>query len=439
MRKSFLLTIALLALGTGIRAQGIDNPAENAFLDNGFLRVGEFQNTVRNNVGAASFLFPSGDKMVTGLHSSIAAEDFLTGLRPVNSCYGQVDYNLVSYGWKDASAGFHTVEIGARVNYGLSVPEEVFRILKTGTAQSPYDLSSLKAFGNMYGEIVYGYSRPVGDNLSLGARVKFLAGLNSVDMVVRKLDLITTEDEYGVAIDADIDLTSRNKKAGTDENGFLDYSRFSGKGKLGAPTGAGLALDLGLVWKPFRGFTLSASAMDLGGILWYYGNAGMSSGTYSFEGLKDLTIDEMDQDALLARIKSVGEGFLSVVKPKAVEGLWKLKAVPLAARMKASYALPFLEMLSVDVRGLYTGYRYCVPYWETRGGLSLDCPGTARLELSAGSGACGFVYGASGSVDFLSFNLYACFENGTGGVIPYEDIPLHANSKLLRIGLIYKL
>ena len=385
MRKTALLTIAALALGTGAWAQGItDNPAENASLDSGFLRIGEFQNTVRNTVGASSFLFPSGDKLVTGLHSSVPSDDFLGGLKPVNSYYSQINYNLLSYGWKGAS-GYHSVDIGARVNYGLSVPEEIFRILKTGTAQSPYDLTSLKAFGNLYGEIAYSYALPLGDNLSLGARVKLLAGLNSVDVIVRKLQLTTTEEQYNLDIDADIDLTNRNKKLGADGDGYLDYTSFSGKGKLGTPTGAGLALDLGVVWKPFSGFTLSASALDLGGILWYYGNAGKSSGTYTFEGLKDLTVEEMDQDAILSKIKAAGEELLSVVKPKAVEGLWKVKAVPFSAKMKASYALPFLDMLSVESSGLYTGYSFCVPYWEARGGLSLDYPGIARMELSAGS------------------------------------------------------
>lgn len=440
MRKTALLTIAALVLGTGAWAQGgiTDNPAENASLDSGFLRIGEFQNTVRNNVGASSFLFPSGDKLVTGLHSSVSADEFLGGLKPVNSYYSQINYNLLSYGWKGAT-GYHSVDIGARVNYGLSVPEQIFRILKTGTAQSPYDLASLKAFGILYGEIAYSYALPLGDNLSVGARVKLLAGLNSVDMVVRKLELTTTEEQYNLDIDADIDLTNMSKKVGTDDDGYLDYTNFSGKGKLGTPTGAGLALDLGVVWKPFEGFTLSASAMDLGGILWYYGNAGKSSGTYTFEGLKDLTVDEMDQESILAKIKAAGEELLSVVKPKAVEKLWKVKALPISAKMKASYALPFLDKLSADFSSLYTGYRYCVPYWEARGGFTFDYPGLARLEINAGGGTCGFVYGINGSVDFLRFTLYASFENGAGGVVPYEDIPLKANNKLFTIGLTYKL
>ena len=105
--------------------------------------------------------------------------------------------------------------------------------------------------------------------------------------------------------------------------------------------------------------------------------------------------------------------------------------------MKASYAMPFWKNLSLDASGLYTGYRYCAPYWEARGGLSLDFPHCFHLGASAGGGAYGFVYGANGSVEFQSFRLYAAYENGIGGVIPYEDTPLKANNKTLLIGLIY--
>ena len=435
MKKTVMLSIAALAISTGAWAQ--NNPAANAFQENGFVRVGGIQSISRNNVGAASFIFPSGDKLVTGLHSSISDEEFLGGLKAVNSLFSQIDYNLVSYGWKGGTRGFHTLEVGARVNYGLSVPKDIFHILKTGTAQSPYDLSPLRAFGNVYGEIAYGCSLPLGDRFSIGGRVKLLVGLNSVDVITRRFNLTTTEDQYILDLDADIDLTNRNKKVGTDDEGYLDYTSFSGKGKLGAPTGGGLAADLGLVWKPFNGFSLSASVLDLGGILWYYGNAGTSSGSYTFEGLKDLTTDEFEQDRIMSKINKVGEEVLAVVKPKAVDGRFKFKAIPLNANMKASYEMPFWKNLSIDASGLYTGYSYCSPYWEARGGMSLDVPHCFQVGASAGGGAYGFVYGAKGSVEFLSFRLYASYENGIGGVIPYEDIPLKANNKAFLLGLVY--
>ena len=437
MKKSFLL-IAALFFGGAAWAQDIDNPADNAFLDNGFVRIGEFRSNSRNNVGAAAFLFPSGEKLVTGLHSSIPADTFLGGLRGVNSLFSQINYNLVSYGWK-GSYGFHTVELGAKANYGVSVPKEIFTILKKGTAQTPYDLSNLRAFGNAYAEIAYGYSLPLGNKFSLGARVKLLAGLHSVEIITRRFELTTTVDQYKLALDADLDLTNRSKKIGTDDLNYLDLTSFSGKGKLGVPTGAGLAVDFGLVWKPFRGFTLSAAVQDLGGILWYYGNAGASNGEYVFDGLHGLTTEELSQDKIMSRVKELGNEALKVIKPQAVDGRCKFKAVPLTANAKASYAMPFWENLSIDASGLYTGYKYCAPYWEARGGLTLDFPGAAHLGLSAGSGAYGFVYGVTGSVEFLSFRLYAAYENGIGGVIPYEGTPLKANNKTILIGLVYLL
>lgn len=437
MNKILILILAALVPAAGIQAQSTGNPAENAALESGFLRVGDFSNTLRNNVGAASFLFPSGGKLVTGLHSSVSDEEFLGGLKPVNSLYSQIDYNLFSYGWKGTARGYHTVEVGLRTNYGVSVPKEVFQILKTGTSQSPYDLSSFRAFGNLFAELVYGYALPLTDALSLGGRVKLLAGLNSVDITARQFALATSEDKYTLDIDADIDLTNRNKKVGVDDEGFLDYTSFSGKGKLGIPSGAGLALDFGVVWKAFSGFSLSASVSDLGGILWYYGNAGLSSGTYTFEGLENLSTEEMEQDKLASKMKEAGEELLRVIRPKSLDGRFRLKGLPLNANLNAAYALPFWERLSVDASCLYTGYRFCAPYWEARGGLSLDYPGLCSLAVNAGGGAEGFVYGVAGSVDFLAFRLYARYENGAGGVIPYEDIPLKANHKLFRIGLMY--
>ena len=435
--RQIMISLAAAFLGSGAWAQPTVNPAMTAPLENGFVRVGEIVSTSRNNIGAAAFLFPRDGKLVTGLHPSISDEVFLGGINAVNSLYGQLDYNLVSYGWKNSRPGFHTVDVAVRGNYGLSVPREIFRILKTGTARSPYDLSSFRAFGNLYGEISYGYSRQINDKLAAGGRVKLLAGLNSAEISARKFELATTDEEYRIDLDADIDLTNRNRKVGEDGDGYLDYSSIMGKGKLGTPTGAGLAVDLGLVWKPIRNLSLSASLLDLGGILWYYGNGGKSSGSYSFQGLKDLATDEFEEEKMAAKLKETGEEFLKVIKPKTVKDCFKLKPVPLTARLGADYGFPFCDRLSASCSFLYTGYRYCTPYWEARGGLALDIPGIARISASAGGSSYGFVYGAGGSVDFLQFRLYARYESGAGGTIPYESIPLKANSKSLVIGLVY--
>lgn len=439
MKKTIAIALAALACSTLAWAQAGPNPAEVATLDNGFIRIGEFRSVSRNNVGASSFLFPSGETLVTGLHSSVGTDVFPGGLMPVNSLYNQLDYNLVSYGWKGRTRGFHTVEVGVKGEYGLSVPREIFQILKCGTAGSPFDLSSLRAFGNLYGEIAYGYAFPLGDNFSVGTRVKLLVGLASVDVVAHRFDLTTSADKYSFDLDANVDITNSMKKIRTDEFGNLDYTSLTGKGKLGAPTGAGLALDFGLEWKPFPGFTLAASVLDLGGILWYYGNEGYSNGAYTFDGLKELGLGDLNADGITSRLKALGDEVLSVVRPYHEDGCFKVKSIPLTAMVKASYAMPFWERLSVGASGLYTGYSFCAPYWEARGGLALDFPEIFRLEANAGSGSYGFVYGVYGSVNFLSFKLYGGYENGIGGTVPYESTPLKANNKGIVAGLIYKI
>ncbi len=439
MKKTMIPLLAAFVLGWNAEAQEIVNPAEAAFLENGFVRIGEFQSNSRNNVGAASFIFPKEDKLVTGLHSSVGTDQFPGGLKAVNSLYNALNYNLVSYGWRGRGRGFHSIEIGAKVNYGASVPKEIFQILKTGTSQSPYDLSSLRAFGNVYGEIAYAYSFPFGEHFSLGGRVKLLVGLNSLDIIARKFDVTTTMDQYKLDFDADIDMTNFFRKAWVDGEGHIDYTSYVGKGKFGMPTGAGLAMDLGFVWKPFRGFSLSASVNDLGGILWYYGNGGYSSGSYAFDGLRGLSMDELNEKGLMERVNGLKDEVLGAIMPKVREKSLKLKYIPLSASLKTSYAMPFWERLSAEASCLYTGYRFCLPYWEARGGLALDFPGVAHLGVNAGSGACGFVYSVNGSVNIQSFKLYASFENGIGGVIPYEGIPLQANNNCLLIGLAYLL
>ena len=439
MKNSLILTLTALSLSAAAFAQSPANPAETAYLNSGFIRIGEFQSVSRNNVGAASFLFPKDGKLVTGLHSSISADDFLEGLPDVSSVYNQYNYNLFSYGWKGSGPGIHTLELGAKADYGLTVPDDIFRILKTGTSQSPYDLASLRAFGNLYGELAYGYSVKLGERFSLGTRIKLLVGLNSVDISARHLSLTTAIDRYSIDFDTDIDLTSRSKKVGIDEDGLLDYADFTGKGKLGAPTGAGLAADFGVLWKPFRGLTLSASVQDLGFLCWYYGNAGNSSGVYSFEGLKNLTLDELDGEKIKQKALNLGKEVLAVIRPRAAEGVFKVKSVPLTATASANYALPFWEGLSIGASGLYTGHSYCAPYWEARGGIALDFPDRFHIGATAGSGAYGFVYGVNGSVDILSFRLYAGYENGIGGTIPYSGTHLKANSNRLLVGLVYLL
>ena len=92
MRKLFILIAALILSAISLQAQSFQ---QSLFLDgyrlgyrynpalqneSGFLSVGQFENQTRNNFGASSFLYPRDGEVVTALHSSVSADEFLGSL-----------------------------------------------------------------------------------------------------------------------------------------------------------------------------------------------------------------------------------------------------------------------------------------------------------------------------------------------------------------------
>ena len=70
----------------------------------------------------------------------------------------------------------------------MELPGDPFKLLKTGVMESN-QMGRLRGQLDLYLELAYGYSRRVGDKLSLGGRLKLLAGLYGVDYNVTRLNL----------------------------------------------------------------------------------------------------------------------------------------------------------------------------------------------------------------------------------------------------------
>ena len=418
----------------GYRLGYRDNPA---FANDGkVLGVGQWSSRTRNNVGAAAFLYPAADGgLVTGLHESVPAKTFLGNLRQDNAVSGSVNYNLFSYGWRTDRA-YHTLELNARVRYEASVPREIFRILKLGTVQAYDDLGGMRAAGNACAEIAYGYSRKLSDVVSVGARAKLLLGLESVRYEVTDLDVSFSQERYQAILRAELDLTSRMGKVRTDADGFLNVKDISARDKWRLPAGAGLAFDLGVVVTPAEGLTLSASVLDLGALVWYYGNAGKSMGIVSFSGLQGVSVEQLRDGALQEEVNRLKEEFLASLRIQGVERRVCFEAVPLTLNVGAKYALPFCETLAVGLTGSYSG-RGATAYKEARAAVAWNPDRRLGITANAGYGDYGPVYGAALSLGIRCFRLYVGLQNGFGGTVPYSGTPLKANNKTLTIGLTY--
>lgn len=406
--------------------------------DTDMISIGQVGMNIRSNVGAAAFLYPRDGQVVTGLHSSVSGSEFLGNLQELNYTMGNLDYNIAAYGIARGGA-YHSFEVNVRGMYGVTVPRTLFEVVKMGMDDGQvYDLSRFRITDQLYAELAYGYSRRLGDIISVGARAKLLVGVDALDAGITEFNMASGSPELNSNVAMQVDMTSKSSAIQTDEFGNMDFSRWLKRDKWRLPAGGGLALDLGFVLTPVESLDLSVSLLDLGAMVWYYGNAFNATGSVEFAGLDGLTIDQMNETELVTILKDEGEGALdSFVFTKRKDNVrWGM--VPFQAHVGARYRMPFWQALSVGVTGMFTEVRG-MPYKEARLGVGV-CP-LDWLDLTAnyGVGSFGTVFGVAGSVRFLRFRATFGLQNGFGGVIPYTSRPLQANNRTLTFGLTYDL
>lgn len=403
--------------------------------DTDFISIGEYNSTSRANIGASAFLYPHEGRVVTGLHKSVPAETFLNNLQPLNYSFGQIDYNLVSYGFAKGAA-FHTVEVNVRGQYDYALTSDIFHLAKLGTVEPQYSLSGTGAQGNTYAELAYGYTRKLGDVVTLGARAKLLLGLLAGSYQFKRFDLIMTDEAYIAHIDAELGLTNRLNKINPDEDDYLNFLDITAKGKWSGPCGGGLAVDLGIKIEPVENLTIDASILDLGGILWYLGNSGESSGTATFTGLSDITYEEFNEKGLKNQLNEVKDDFLETLRLRTPQSVTRWKTLPFRAQASIKYAMPFYDRLRVGAHAQYQNAGE-MSYWLWSGGLGIRPLNWLDLSASLGGGTYGLAMDAAATVRILRFRLTASYHNGFGGTIPYTSTPLQANCKIVSLGLTF--
>ena len=444
--KKTILTLAFAAACFAAGAQTLDmslfldgyhlgyryNPAIQN--EGNFIGVGEWNGFESKNVGTDAFIYRRNGEKVTGLHPSVSADEFLGNLPQTLSSTKGMNLNIFSHGWRCGDA-YHTVEANLRANYNLSASKELFYLLKLGTDKNYYELDGQGARGQAYGELAYGYSRKISDIVTLGARVKLLVGLASANYDVTRLNLVLNEGVYQAEFKAELDMTRAARRLDIDDNGYytikiesLLESLFS-ETKWHLPSGIGAAADLGIIVTPAEGLTLSASLLDLGGMLWYYGNRGESKGTTIFHGFTDVSVDHAVDD-IKFQLQELGKEFLESFKLKALQGKYGSRALPFTANLAAKYEMPFYKPLSAGVTGNYLGW--CAqPYVEGRFVLAWNPCKSFGCAVNAGSGTFGAVWGAALNAGWKNFRLTAGYADGFNSI--------KGRNRLLTIGLTYEL
>jgi hypothetical protein len=194
------------------------------------------------------------------------------------------DNNFISLGIKLSliEAGFTvkksylTFNVAEKVNFNLTFPKELFELLLQGNAQfigKEVDLHSLAFDVTHYREYAIGITRPVSKKVTMGAKLKYLYGMENVSSGSNSFSFYTAPDDYQLEITSGYVINTSLPEGG---NGFISGSHNSGFGG-----------DLGVTYSMNEKWKLNASVVDLGYIKWggNVKNLTMLPGTYTFAGV----------------------------------------------------------------------------------------------------------------------------------------------------------
>ena len=165
-----------------------------------------------NFLSANNFFYPNGEGngVVTYMHKSVSAEEFLAKLPEQNSLELGLNDQILSIG-NYFRGGFWSVGVRLRSETTIDIPKDFFALTKT-LSQGTYSIAGMGIQSSNFVEASLGYTFPVQDVFTLGFRAKMLVGLANVRANFDTLDIEIGEDSYAA------------KMAGTIESNIAGYS-----------------------------------------------------------------------------------------------------------------------------------------------------------------------------------------------------------------------
>lgn len=386
------------------------------------------------DVGIDNFVFRNnaGEK-VTFMHSSVDANEFLSGIGSENKIMADIDMTIMSAGFS-AFGGYNTIDIGFHSRTGASVPYEMFDFMKNLDYNSSYSINDVNILTRNYVDIAFGHSRKITKDLTLGARVKFILGLAYADVNLDRVDVISnpsalkwtvrTQGSANVSFGGDFKYSDNRMINGTKAvNGYDDPS-------LGV-NGFGMGIDFGAVYDLSnvltKGLIVSASVTDLGFMNWKKVSKAVidQNNPFEFDGfeyVKEHDVSPDDIDEQFNSLKDDLEEFLFFEdKGKGSES----SSLAATLNLGVEYKMPFYDKLSAGV--LFTN-RFDGDYSFYKVSLMANIAPVKWFEfaVSGTKSTFGTGFGAMANVRFTGFNLFVgtdCFFSDLGEYsIPAKDM-----------------
>ena len=334
MKRIFILIVVVIAL------VGIDNASAQSrtsyFMEGSYFRTdlnpalaptrgylalpgtsGVGLDVPNNFLSVDNFIYQKDGQMVTALHKSVSADEFLGKLPELGRFGVNANVNILGVGFH-AGRSYWNFGLRVRSTTDINISKDLFSAIKD-FGNGDYNLTGTNVNSNNYLETYLGASFPVGQHLNIGVRGKFLVGLANIH----------TEFDR-VAIGVNPDKLSATLRGMVVANGvFVDQTKIASGAEIDISKlmasnpmdmlknfkSFGAALDLGVEVKLLQDhLKVSAAITDLGFIKWHSSTNYAASAAYdlSFEGF-DIDAGELkfNFDDELVNMAPSSEGYIS--------------------------------------------------------------------------------------------------------------------------------
>ena len=216
-----------------------------------------------NNSGFAYkdlFLAPGGalgDSLILNLDKPI---DQLGDKERINL---NLAIDLFNLGFK-IKKNYFMLSVREIINLRLTYSQDFFKFLWKGNGAflgKDVNLSELGANLSHYREYGLGYSREIGEKLSVGFRLKYLYGMENIYMARNNSSIYTDPTSFNITAQSDLLIhTSGLAKFDTISKNIPEY--------LFGRDNFGWGLDIGGEYRFNSKFSISASVLDIGNLYW---------------------------------------------------------------------------------------------------------------------------------------------------------------------------
>ena len=356
------------------------NPALLTETYTGMPFLGNLNIGAQGNVGLKNFVYkldgnPNYD-LTTFMNPEVSASEFLGDLGDKNRINIHLNENIFSTAFS-AFGGLNLVELNLRSNTHVNLPYELFEFMKTTGSKDHYSLKDLGLRTQNYAELAFGHSRKVMDNLTVGAKVKFLLGIYNADFHVNNMQLTMSDDKWAVSGEGEFsnagivdiptklktkDVTNdRGEITGQETEEELDFDNIETGSAI---SGFGMAFDFGATYKVREDLELSLALLDLGWISYKNATqATMAADPWEFDGFHDIPFDSDEAapgTSIEDQIDNLEDELEDLFQMK-VQGKDKhTKALGATLNIGALYTLPYYDKLkfgfleSTRINGRYS-------------------------------------------------------------------------------------